>query len=200
MWKSMLRAFALIVLTTGNANATVVGLYTAGEFLGPGTIENLHDVEMTAFSIDLTSGIGAVWNNASRQDGLVLADQLASGTGSFVATFTNLNVLPGQSFNFIGLIFDGTNDGVNITDNGGNTLLDGSEVVRMIFADGSTASAFLPVGRPLGVTASLELDSGVSAVPLPSALSLMLAALVGLAITCSKRAPFVRPKLKSRQQ
>lgn len=187
MWKFILGTAVLIGLSTGNVYATVVGNYTAGEFLGPGIVENLHNVEMTAFAIDLTLGIGPVWNISSRQDGLNLSNPIASGDGFFTATFFDLNILPGQSFEFLGLDYDGTEDGTNITNNGINSPLDGSEIVRMIFADGSTASANLFAGPPIRVSAQLELDSEVSTVPAPATLPLLITALAYLGFVSISR-------------
>ncbi len=177
--------FVLAVTASGTANAITIGTYTPGSYLQSGSFTNLNTSLLTGVIIDLGVDAGAagqgtpVWdtNNGSYTGTPTGAfSNLVPGSTDnfFTVSFLGLNITNGNSFAYSGLDYDGfTGASIN---GGGATLLDGSELVTLLFANGNTVSALLPAGSSNSVGTLLFDDSnlvtGVSVVPLPAALPL----------------------------
>lgn len=180
----------LAVTASGVANAALIGTYTPGSFLQSGSFTNLHTSALTGVIIDLGVDAGLagdgtpIWDKDGGSGGGtpagIFSNPIAGFTNKyFTISFLGLNVSNGNSFAYSGLDIDGFT-GTGIV-GGGDSYLDGNELVTMLFADGSSVSAFLPAGPLFGVgTLKLDGDNAVvSAVPLPAGLPLYGA---GLAI------------------
>ncbi len=173
----------LAMTTAGTANAISLGTYTPGSYLQSGSFTNLNTSVLTGVIIDLGVDAGSggngtpVWDtNGGSYTGNptgVFSNLVPGSTDEFfTVSFLGLNITNGNSFAYSGLDYDGFNGGTTFN-TGGLTDLDGSELITMLFADGSSVSAFLPAGAPHNL-GTIQFDDGgvVSAVPLPAALPL----------------------------
>lgn len=173
----------LAMTTAGTANAVSLGTYTPGSYLQSGSFTNLNTSVLTGVIIDLgvdagSGGYGTpVWdtnNGSATGTPTGVFSNLVSGSTDkfFTVSFLGLNITNGNSFAYSGLDYEGYN-GAATFNSGGLTDLDGSELITMLFADGSTVRAFLPAGAPRNL-GTVQFDDGgvVSAVPLPAALPL----------------------------
>lgn len=173
----------LAVTASGVANAALIGTYSPGSYLQSGSFINHNTSALTGVIIDLGVDAGLagdgtpVWDSAGGNGGGTPAGIFSNPVAGFsnkyfTVSFLGLNVSNGNSFAYADLDLDGFT-GTGIV-GGGDSYLDGNELVTMLFADGSSVSAFLPAGPLFGVgTLKLDGDNAVvSAVPLPAGLPL----------------------------
>ncbi len=189
-------AAVLLICLAAPAHAVTIATFDPGAFLQSGVITNNYTSNIVGIEIDLgidsgSAGGTPVWDalqgiGTGSDASPTFSDAVAGSTRYFfTVSFNGIDVTTGGgTFQYTFLDIDAW---FNPDFGAGNPVADGTEIVTLLFANGSTVSAVVPAGsgNPISqITFELE---DLQPVPLPAALPLFLTGLAGLGLVRRRR-------------